>query len=104
MSYTLLAVLSIAAVVVIDLYVMRTRLITRRIFWTSYAIIVFFQLVTNGVLTGFRIVRYDGEVIIGGSTPVDQAPAMFGDGRIMFAPVEDLMFGFSLVLLTLVLV
>ncbi len=74
MSYTLLAVLSIAAVVVIDLYVMRTRLITRRIFWTSYAIIVFFQLVTNGVLTGFRIVRYDGEVIIGGLLRLTKHP------------------------------
>ena len=39
------------------------------VFWMAYPIIVFFQLLTNGVLTGFRIVRYSGEAILGSSTP-----------------------------------
>jgi hypothetical protein len=78
--------------VVLDLYVLRTRLLTRRVFWVSYAIVVFFQLVTNGVLTGFDIVRYADDAIIGTRTAV-----FFGDGRIAFAPVEDLLFGFALV-------
>ena len=103
MSYTALAILSIIVVVILDLFVVRTKLLTRAIFWVSYSIIIFFQLLTNGVLTGFRIVRYDGDQIIGSSTPVDQPPPFIGDGRLVFAPVEDLMFGFSLVLLTLVL-
>ncbi len=103
MSYTQLAVLGIVAVVVLDLFVLRTRLLRRRVFWAAYAIVVFFQLVTNGVLTGLRIVRYDGEQIIGSSTPVDAAPPFLGNGRIAFAPVEDLMFGFALVVLTQVL-
>jgi lycopene cyclase domain-containing protein len=103
MSYTQLAVLGIVAVVVLDLLVLRTRLLRRRVFWAAYAIVVFFQLVTNGVLTGLRIVRYDGEQIIGSSTPVDSAPPFLGDGRIAFAPVEDLMFGFALVVLTMVI-
>ena len=103
MTYTQLGLLSIFLVVLLDLYVFKTKLIRRRIFWASYAIIVFFQLVTNGILTGFRIVRYDSAAIIGGSTPETHAPAFIGDGRIVFAPVEDLFFGFSLVLMTLML-
>lgn len=103
MSYTQLAVLGIVLVVLLDLVVLRTRLLRRRVFWASYAIVVFFQLVTNGVLTGLRIVRYDGSQIIGSSTPVDAAPPFLGDGRIAFAPVEDLMFGFALVVLTQVI-
>ena len=100
MTYTQLAVLGVVAVAVLDLAVLRTRLLRRRVFWTSYAIVVFFQLVTNGVLTGLRIVRYDGDAIVGSSTPVDAAPPFLGDGRIAFAPFEDLLFGFALVLLT----
>jgi len=103
MSYTQLAVLGIVAVVVLDLFVLRTRLLRRRAFWAAYGIVVFFQLVTNGVLTGFRIVRYDGEQIIGSTTPVDGPPPFLGDGRIAYAPVEDLMFGFALVVLTMVI-
>ena len=103
MSYTTLALLGVLAVVVLDLAVLRTRLLRRRVFWTSYAIVVLFQLVTNGVLTGLRIVRYDGGVIVGSSTPLDSPPPFLGDGRIAFAPLEDLLFGFALVLLTQVL-
>ena len=62
----------------------------------------FFQLVTNGILTGFGIVEYDGNAIIGSSTPEAQPPTFIGDGRLVFAPIEDLFFGFSLVVLTLI--
>ncbi len=103
MTYTQLALVSVVLVVLLDLAAFRTRLLRRRVFWASYAIVVFFQLVTNGILTGLRIVRYDGSQIIGSSTPVDVAPAFLGDGRIAFAPVEDLLFGFALVVLTQVL-
>ncbi len=103
MTYTQLAVLGVLLVVVWDLWIVRTRLLTRRLFWMAYPIIVFFQLLTNGVLTGFRIVRYSGEAIIGSSTPESSAPPAFGDGRILYAPVEDLMFGFALVVLSLTL-
>jgi len=92
MTYTQIAVSMILATVVLDLWVLRTRLLTRKAFWTAYAIVVFFQLLTNGVLTGFNIVRYNGDVIIGSATPV-----LIGDGRLFYAPIEDLMFGFSLV-------
>ncbi len=103
MTYTQLAVLGVLTVIVWDLWILRTRLLTRRVFWMAYPIIVFFQLLTNGVLTGFRIVRYSGGAIIGSSTPPDSPPPAFGDGRILYAPVEDLMFGFALVVLSLTL-
>ncbi|NBU32456.1 MAG: lycopene cyclase domain-containing protein [Actinobacteria bacterium] len=103
MTYTQIALVAVLLAALNDLYVFRTRLLTRRIFWMSYAIIFFFQLVSNGVLTGLRIVRYSGEMIIGASTPIDNAPPIIGHGRLIYAPVEDLMFGFSLVLLSLTL-
>lgn len=83
MSYTALAVLGVAAAVALDLAVLRTRLLRSRAFWTAYAIIVFFQLLTNGWLTARDIVTYDDDAILG--------------SRLVFAPVEDLLFGFSLV-------
>jgi lycopene cyclase domain-containing protein len=96
MTYTQLAVVGVCAVVVADLAALRTRLLMRRAFWVSYAIIVFFQLITNGVLTGFSVVRYSGKDIVGSDRVV-----FLGDGRIAWAPVEDLLFGFAVVLLTL---
>lgn len=99
MSYTQLAVLGVVVVILLDLFVLRTRLLRRKAFWVSYAIVVFFQLVTNGVLTGLRVVRYDGEAIVGSTTPADGPPPFLGDGRIAFAPLEDLLFGFALVVL-----
>ena len=87
MTYTQAALLGVVATVLLDLLVLRTRLLTRKVFWTAYAIIVFFQLVTNGILTGRDIVTYDPDAIVG--------------LRIVFAPVEDLLFGFALVVQTL---
>lgn len=96
MSYTTAAVLGVVATVLLDLYVLRTRLLARRAFWVAYAIVVFFQLVTNGILTGREIVVYDGDAIVG-----SDSPRLLGDGRIVYAPVEDLLFGFALVVQTL---
>lgn len=96
MSYTDLAVLGVILAIAVDLAVLRTRLLARKPFWLAYAIIVFFQLLTNGWLTGREIVRYHPDAVIG-----DADPQFLGDGRIVYAPVEDLLFGFALVLWTL---
>ena len=95
MSYTQLALVGVGATVLLDLWVLGTRLLLRKAFWVAYAIVVFFQLLTNGVLTGFEIVRYSGDAIVG-----TDAPAFLGNGRIAYAPVEDLLFGFALVVQT----
>lgn len=103
MTYTQLALLSVPIAIFIDLYVLKTKLVKRKVYWASYAIIVFFQLVANGVLTGAGIVEYSGAKIIGSGTPQDSRPPFLGDGRIAYAPVEDLLFGYSMILLTLAL-
>jgi len=100
-TYTQLAVVSVVVVVAADLWLLRTRMVTRKVFWTSYAIVVFFQLITNGMFTGFGIVKYDDAAIIGSSSPAQGPPPFIGDGRLVFAPVEDLLFGFAIVLMSL---
>lgn len=98
MSYTATAALGMVAALVLDLAVLGTRVVTTRQWWAAYAIVFGFQLLTNGWLTGRRIVTYDPDAILGaGSVP------FVGDGRIAYAPVEDLGFGFALVLATVAL-
>lgn len=101
MSYTALAITGVIVALAVDLLGLRTRLVLRRVFWVSYAIMFSFQLLTNGVLTGRAVVRYDGSAIIGGDTPDAGPPPFLGEGRIAYAPVEDLLFGFALILITL---
>ena len=60
-------------------------------------------MLSNGVLTGSGTVHYDGAVIIGSSSPEQGPPPFVGDGRIAFAPAEDLLFGFAMVLWSQVL-
>lgn len=93
MTYTVLAVAGVLAAVAVDRWVARTRLTSTLDWWSAYAIIVFFQLLTNGWLTGRRIVQYDPATILG-----DGSVELLGAGRILYAPVEDLLFGFGLVL------
>ena len=87
MNYTVLALIGVAAALAVDLLILRTRLLRGRGFWTAYGIVLFFQLVTNGVLTGLPVVRYNAHRILG--------------LRIVYAPVEDLLFGFAMVTITL---
>ncbi len=84
MSYTALAISALLAAIILDLVLVRSNLLRRKAFWTSYAIILPFQLLTNWWLTSRNIVMYQKATIIG--------------VRIASAPVEDLLFGFALVL------
>jgi lycopene cyclase domain-containing protein len=95
MTYTQLVVVAVALAVALDLWGLRTRLTTTGQWWATYAIIVGFQLLTNGWLTGRGIVRYGPDAIIG-----DASVPFAGAGRLAYAPVEDLGFGFALVLTT----
>jgi lycopene cyclase domain-containing protein len=97
MSYTAIAIVAALAAVALDRWAAHTRLTTSGTFWAAYGIIVVFQLLTNGWLTGRGIVRYDEDAIIGGDRV-----SFVGDGRLAYAPVEDLVFGFALVLTTCV--
>ena len=83
-SYTQLAIAAVVSAVMFDLLIAKTHLLARKLFWTSYAIVISFQLLTNWWLTSRNIVMYDPAVITG--------------VRIASAPIEDLLFGFALVL------
>ncbi|WP_433049586.1 lycopene cyclase domain-containing protein [Dactylosporangium sp. CS-033363] len=89
MTYTAAALLGVAAALVLDVLVLRTRLVLGRVFWLSYPIVVVFQLLSNGILTGRGVVLYNPSDILG--------------IRLVYAPIEDLAFGFALVLSTLAL-
>jgi lycopene cyclase domain-containing protein len=84
MIYSDIAIAGIIAAVFFDLYGVKTALLTKSVFWTSYAIILPFQLLTNWWLTSRGIVTYSPDAIIG--------------TRVCSAPIEDLLFGFALVL------
>jgi lycopene cyclase domain-containing protein len=86
-SYTLAALAGAGLAVTFDLFLLRTRLVTRRVFWVTYPIVLVFQLLFNGLLTGRGVVRYDPSAVVG--------------VRLVYAPIEDLMFGFALILATL---
>jgi len=95
MTYSAAAAGAVLVAILADLVILRTALVRSRTWWTTYGIVVVFQLITNGWLTGRGIVRYDGSAILGSERIV-----LLGDGRVAYAPVEDLAFGFALVLLS----
>ena len=84
MTYTQLALTAVPLAILFDLFITKRRMILRRAFWTSYAIILPFQLLTNWWLTSREIVMYRDPFITG--------------VRIASAPIEDLFFGFALIL------
>ena len=87
MTYTALAFLGVLVAITVDLFVTRSRILTRGRFYFAWALLIFFQLISNGWLTGRNIVMYDEDAILG--------------LRIVYAPVEDLLFGFALIVLTI---
>jgi len=87
MIYSDVALDAVMVAVLLDLFIVRSKMMTRGIFWLTYALILPFQLLTNWWLTANKIVMYSDDEIIG--------------RRLAGAPVEDLLFGFSLILLTL---
>ncbi len=84
MTYTQIAIFAVLFAISFDLYLFNTQLLKRKVFWTSYAIIVGFQLLTNWWLTSRNIVMYNPDSIMG--------------LRLFSAPAEDVLFGFALVL------
>jgi lycopene cyclase domain-containing protein len=84
MTYSQIAITAAIIAIIIDLTVSSQPLLKRRAFWTSYAIILPFQLLTNWWLTSRNIVMYSPDAIFG--------------LRIASAPAEDLLFGFALIL------
>ena len=87
MIYADIALNAVVVAIIFDLYFLKSQMMTRGIFWLTYLLILPFQLLTNWWLTTNEIVMYADSEIIG--------------RRLAGAPVEDLLFGFSMILLTL---
>jgi len=87
MIYSDIALDAVLVAVLTDLFLLRTQLLTRGLFWLTYGLILPFQLLTNWWLTSKNIVMYSSSEIIG--------------KRLAGAPIEDLLFGFSMILATL---
>lgn len=86
MTYTALAFIGVIAAIFIERAI-GAKLFRSPNFYLAYFIVMFFQLVTNGYLTGQGIVTYNEEMIMG--------------ARVANAPIEDLLFGFALVILSM---
>ena len=87
MTYSDIALNAVLLAVITDLLILRTQMLTRGIFWISYGLVIPFQLLTNWWLTSKSIVMYSADQIIG--------------RRLAGAPIEDLLFGFSMILMTI---
>lgn len=89
-EYTLLAVLSVLATVAVEVLWLRTGVFRTGQYWISMGIVYFFHVLVDGWLTKLSapIVIYDSGEIIGLRVPWD-------------IPVEDYLFGFSMITLTL---
>ena len=76
MNYTEIAVIAFLFSILFDLYIIKSRLLTRAVFWTSYAIIVFFIWVpVIGIVTA----------IIRKIAGIKKANILQGQFRTMFA-------------------
>ncbi|MER7113745.1 lycopene cyclase domain-containing protein [Saccharomonospora azurea] len=89
-GYTLPAVVSVVVVVAAELAWLRTGLFRRRAYWITMAIVLAFQVPVDGWLTKLSapVVVYDPTHFLGLRFPFD-------------IPVEDFLFGFSLITATL---
>jgi lycopene cyclase domain-containing protein len=91
-EYTIASVVAVVALVVAELRWLRTGVLRKPVFWIAYAIILFFQVLVDGWLTKLSapIVMYNSDEFSGIRFPWD-------------IPVEDYLFGFALIALTIML-
>ena len=86
-EYAILGIISVFAAIFLD-WGLETNVLRRREFYVFLVIILGFKLLVNGYLTGNNIVMYNPHFLLG--------------QRIGSIPIEDFLFGFSMVTLTIV--
>jgi len=86
-EYTLIAIFSVILTILID-KLTRVDLFRRKLFYLFIVIILGFKLLVNGYLTGTNIVIYNPRFFLG---------LRFGS-----IPLEDFLFGFSMVSLGII--
>jgi lycopene cyclase domain-containing protein len=91
-EYTVLAVLSVVATVLTEVFWLRTGIFRQAQYWIAMAIVYCFHVLVDGWLTKLSapVVIYDPARITGLRVPWD-------------VPVEDYLFGFSMITLTILL-
>ena len=89
LTYTQITVYALIITISFDMFVTKNSLLSTLKFWISYAIIFPFQLLSNWWLTSRDIVIYNPDAIIG--------------IRLAGAPIEDLVFGFAMILAVMTL-
>ena len=87
-EYTILAFISVIATLLLDRF-SGIRVLRKKEFWLLLFIIFLFKLLVNGYLTGQNIVIY--------------SPHFFLGIRLGTIPIEDFLFGFSMVTMTIIL-
>ncbi len=92
MEYTWASIVAVLIVVGIELLWLKTGIFGTLTFWVAYAVIVFFQVLVDGWLTKLSapIVQYNADRSTGTRIPWD-------------IPIEDYLFGFALIVLTIIL-
>ncbi|MDA8116277.1 MAG: lycopene cyclase domain-containing protein [Actinomycetota bacterium] len=89
-AYTIGAIAALLLALVIDLGLLRTRVVRRPRFWIAALIVEGFQIPVDGWLTKLSapVVIYD--------------PAHFSGVRVFFSsPIEDFVYGLALLILTI---
>lgn len=86
-EYTLIAAVSVSLAVIID-YFSGVKLLRKKEYYFFLLIILFFKFLVNGYLTGRGIVLYNNEFFMG--------------IRLGSIPLEDFLFGFSMVTMGIV--
>jgi lycopene cyclase domain-containing protein len=86
-EYTMLAFASVLVTIWLDRF-LRTHILRRRIFWIFLGVMFFFKMLVNGYLTWRPIVVYGEPFYLG--------------IRLGTIPVEDFVYGFSLVALSII--
>jgi lycopene cyclase domain-containing protein len=91
-EYTVLAVLSVIGTVLAEVFWLRTGIFRRAQYWVAMVIVYCFHVLVDGWLTKLSapVVIYDEGQITGVRVPWD-------------IPVEDYLFGFAMITLTLML-
>lgn len=82
-TYLVMGLPFIAAVLALDLLILKTKVITNKRFWIVLALMLIMTAIFDQVLTGLPIVTYNEAKMLG--------------LKIGYAPIEDFMYSFAAV-------
>jgi lycopene cyclase domain-containing protein len=86
-EYTIIAVISVLAAVLLD-RLSGIGILRKKEYYIFLPVILFFKLLVNGYLTGYEVVIYNSKYFMG--------------IRLGSIPVEDFLFGFSMITMSVI--